>query len=153
MISVPFWNRKLENRSGHVNQWRNLNLLELLHFTCTSARRYITLCAVTPRSQVGDKVRFGVVLLLPRHVWDPGPRQEAQAREGLNQHHSFPSHVSHILQLIWRWRQQSPAERDRVASGRCPERARWARNCPAAWKTCSWISVPWTESRGEWDHP
>lgn len=54
-------------------------MLELLHFTCTSARRYITLCAVTPRSQVGDKVRFGVVLLLPRHVWDPGPRQEAQA--------------------------------------------------------------------------
>ena len=31
------------------------------------------------RSQVGDKVRFGVVLLLPRHVWDPGARQEAQA--------------------------------------------------------------------------
>lgn len=36
------------------------------------------MCAVTPRSQVGDKVRFRVVLLLPRHVWDPGARQEAQ---------------------------------------------------------------------------
>lgn len=49
-VSKPnsFENRKLENRSGHVNQWRNLNLLGLLHFTCTSAwSLYNTLCCHT----------------------------------------------------------------------------------------------------------
>lgn len=40
---------------------------------------YIIRCAVTAVSQVGDKVRFGVMLLFPRHGWDPGARWEAQA--------------------------------------------------------------------------
>lgn len=79
VVSCTFLKQKAVRRQrSHVNQCRNLSLLELLHFICASTRLHNTVCCHTVQPS-RRQVRFRVMLLLHRHVWDPGARREAQA--------------------------------------------------------------------------